>query len=136
MPTTRGRLVFNNQVVYDQADYFQFDGYTRVAGLVPSDLVCEVYYNNSPQPWPLVSGSGVLEGQVASGHVYWDQIPGGPYGVRWRPNAVGYWRVLIAYPHGTQVLAQDYDVNSGTGIIPPGGGLKASFTGQRGSGDC
>jgi hypothetical protein len=129
MPTTRGRLVFNNVVIYDQADFFQSDGYTRVTGIVPSGLLCEVYYNNALQAWPVVSGAGVLESQVAAGSVYWDALPGGHYGVRWRPNAVGFWRVFISYIAGTQIVAQDYDVSSGTAVTPPGGGLRASFTG-------
>jgi len=137
MPTTRGRLVYNNVVVYDQADFFQLDGYTRVPGLTPDQLGCEVYYNNTRQTWALISGSGIVETQVASGHVYWDTLGSGSYGIRWRPNAVGYWRILITYAHGCQILGQDYDVNAGTGVMSPGGGLKASFVGPGGRpNDC
>lgn len=128
MPTTRGRQVYNNQVVYDQADFFQLDGYTRVSGLTPLNLTLEVYYNNALQPWSLIVGAGISDTQVISGHVYWDDT-GRIYGVRWRPSAVGYWRVLITYPQGAQILGQDYDVGSGTGIMPPSAGLKASFVG-------
>lgn len=132
MPTTRGRLVFNNLVVYDQADFFGLDGYSRVADLTTSQLVLQVYYDNMLQNWLLVPGTGVAEGQVASGNVYLDTLPGGSYGVRWRPNAIGYWRILLTYPVGSQILAQDYDVGSGTGVVPPGGGLKVSFAGAGG----
>lgn len=132
MPTTRGRLVYNNLVVYDQADFFRLDGYTRVTGVTPSHIVCEVYYNNALQPWTLISGFGLLESQVTSGHVYWDDL-GGVYGIRWRPNAVGYWRILLNYVAGSQILGQDYDVNAGTGVPTPSGGLKASFVGPGGS---
>jgi len=135
MATTRGRLVYNNQVVYDQADFFQLDGFTRVSGLTPSQLICEVFHNNVKLLWPLVLGTGLTETQVVSGHILWDDL-GSSYGVRWRPNAVGYWRILITYAPGTQILGQDYDVNSGTGVLPPGGGLKASFTGPGGRNDC
>ena len=46
-------------------------------------------------------------------------------GVRFRPNAIGYWRLLINYAVGTQISAQDYDVTP----LPPtvDTGLKASF---------
>jgi len=132
MPTTRGRLVFNNLVVYDQADFFGLDGYSRVSDLTTSQLVLQVYYDNIPQTWLLVSGTDVTEGQVASGNVYLDNLSGGSYGVRWRPNAIGYWRILLIYPDGSQILAQDYDVESGTGVVPPGGGLKVSFVGAGG----
>jgi hypothetical protein len=128
MPTTRGRLVYNNLVVYDQADFFNLDGYTRVSGLTPSQLVCQMYHNNVLLAWPLVVGSGLIESQITAGHVYWDDLGSG-YGVRWRPNALGYWRLLLTYPVGSQILGQDYDVSSGTGILPPGGGLKTSFVG-------
>lgn len=130
MPTTRGRLVFSNQVVFDQADFFQLDGFTRVPNLATTDVTSELYYNNVLQPWTLVDGTGVSDTQIVAGKIYWLPISGGPYGVRFRPNAVGFWRLLITYTVGTQRLAQDYDVNSGTGITAPSG-LKASFVGGR-----
>jgi hypothetical protein len=133
MPTTRGRLVSNNLVVFDQADFFGPDGFTRALGLTPSQLVLEVYHDNDLQAWPLVSGAGITESMVASGHVYFDPLVGDGYGIRWRPNATGYWRLILSYPAGLQVLAQDYDVGSGTGVVPPGGGLKVSFVGAGGS---
>ena len=135
MPTTRGRLVYSNQVVFDQADFFQLDGYTRVAGLTVSQVVMELYFNNLPQSWTMVSGVGVPDAQVVAGKVYWQEIPGGPYALRFRPNAVGYWRLLVTYPVGTQRLAQDYDVNAGTGVAVPSG-IKTSFVDPGGKGAC
>lgn len=127
MSTTRGRLVVNNQVVYDQADFFQLDGFTRVTGLLPAQLVEQLFFQNALQPWPLVSGVGVTDAQIASGKVYWAEVPGSPgiYNVRWRPNAIGYWRLLISYPVGTQIMGQDYDVT--VAGVPVETGLKASF---------
>jgi hypothetical protein len=136
MPTTRGRLVFNNLVVFDQADFFEADGFTRVVGIVPGQLVLEVFNDNISLPWPLASGAGITEPQITSGQVYWDILSLGSYGLRWRPNAIGYWRLILSYPAGSQILAQDYDVNSGTGIMAPGGGLKVSFVGASGKDDC
>ena len=127
MSTTRGRLVFANEVVLDQCDFFQLDGFTRVTGLTPGNLVCQTFLQNLLQPWSLVNGAGVTDAQVASGKVYWVEVPGSPgiYNVRFRPNAIGYWRLLITYPVGTQISAQDYDVTP----IPPSidQGLKSSF---------
>lgn len=128
MSTTRGRLVTNNQTVLDQADFFQSDGYTRIPGILPVQLVCQLFFQNLPQPWPIVSGSGVTDLQVVSGKVYWGEVPGNPgiYNVRWRPNATGYWRLIITYPSGLQIVAQDYDVVTSTNpTVEPG--LKASF---------
>jgi len=136
MPTTRGRLVFNNLVVYDQAEFFQLDGFTRVTGLIPSQLVLEVYHDNLVLPWTLLPGVGVVDTHITSGQVYLDALPTGSYGIRWRPNATGYWRLMLRYPAGYQILAQDYDVNSGTGVAAPGGGLKVSFVGPAGKDDC
>jgi hypothetical protein len=125
--TTRGRLVFTNQVVYDQADFFQVDGFTRVSGLLPVQMSCTLYFNNSIQPWVLVPGTGVPDLNVSAGRIYWQEIPGGAYGIRFRPNAIGYWRIVVVYPAGFQIVAQDYDVNAGTGVQIEGG-LRASFS--------
>ena len=120
------RRVYGNQIVFDQADFFQPDEYTRVVGLTVSDLGCELYFNNQLMSWSFVSGVGVPDAQVASGKIYWMEIAGSPgrYSMRWRPSAVGYWRMLITYPAGTQIVGREYDV-----IPPPNAdqGLKTSF---------
>lgn len=127
MSTTRGRLVHINQVIIDQADFFQADGFTRVLGLGVSDLVAQLFYNNTPQPWPLLLGNGVTDALVKSGTLYWNEIPGSPgnYNVRFRPNAFGYWRLLITYTAGEQITAQDYDVAPQVPFAESG--LKATF---------
>jgi hypothetical protein len=127
MATTRGRLVQVNQVVLDQVDYFQTDGFTRVVGLGTAQLVSKIFFNNVLQPWPLVSGLSVPDAQVVSGKIYFNEIPGTPgfYNVRFRPNAVGYWRNVLTYPTGTQEAAQDFDVVSSP--LSAEGGLNASF---------
>lgn len=127
MPTfTRGRQVYANQVVLDQADFFQSDGFTRVPGLIASLVTHQLFFDNILQPWTLVNGQGVSDTLVVSGKVYFHEIAGQPgyYSVRFRPNAIGYWRLLINYPAGLQITAQDYDVLAS----PPGGesGLKST----------
>lgn len=124
------------QVVYDQADFFMVDGFTRQTGLTPNDVTAQIYFNNTQLPWVLESGVGTLDAQVTAGKIYWQEIPGpGPYSVRWRPNAVGYWRLVISYPLGAQMVAQDYDVLPGTGAAV-GGGMKASFIGPGDRNEC
>jgi hypothetical protein len=127
MATTRGRLVQINQVVLDQADYFQSDGYTRVTGLTVGDLQGQLFYNNIEQPWPLLDGLGIPDAQVSSGKVYFNEVPGSPgiYSVRFRPNALGYWRYLLNYPVGQQILAQDFDVTPQA--VVASSGIKSSF---------
>ena len=122
----RGRAVDNNQTVLDQADFFLADGFTRAVGLGLPQITSQLFFQNVVQPWPLVSGVGVTDAQVVSGKVYWNEVPGSPgiYNVRWRPNAIGYWRLILTYTAGQQILAQDYDVQTSA---PASGGLKASF---------
>jgi hypothetical protein len=40
---------------------------------------------------------------------------------------VGFWRVLVSYPVGTQTSAQDYDVSAQT-QTDAASGVKSSFT--------
>jgi hypothetical protein len=127
MATTRGRLVYANQTVDDQADFFQSDGFTRVTGLTVSNLVMQLFFDNVAQPWQFLSGANLTDTQIPSGGVYWLEVPGSPgiYSVRFRPNAVGYWRLLITYTAGQQISGQDYDVNPPPPTVDQG--LKASF---------
>jgi hypothetical protein len=133
--TTRGRLVYANQTVVDQADFFASDGYTRVTGLVPANLVLQLFSDNQLQPWTFITGANLTDGQIVSGSVYWLEVPGSPgiYSVRFRPNAVGYWRLLISYPAGQQRAGQDYDVNPAPPTLDQG--LQTSFVrGEHGHG--
>lgn len=129
MATTRGRIVQINNVVLDQADFFESDGFTRTVGLVPGvDLTLQLFFKNELQPWPFIDGSTVNDSQVTSGNVFWVEVPGSPgiYNVRFRPNAIGYWRLLITFESGEQIMAQDYDVSSQVPLAETG--LRASFT--------
>ena len=125
---TRSRTVLINQVVYDQADFFQADGSTRQESLVTTDLTYAIFFKNVPQSWVLVDGSSVLDSQVRSGSIYFNEMPGSPgyYNVRFRPNALGYWRLLLTWAGpDVQIVAQDYDVVEQTLAAS---GLKSSFT--------
>jgi hypothetical protein len=136
MATTRGRIVQANQVVLDQVDFFSSDGFTRVTGLIPASLVSHIFFNNSLQPWPLVSGNLVPDAQIAAGRIYFNEIPGNPgfYSVRFRPDALGYWRNLLTYAAGQQISAQDYDVVQSAPAMESG--LQASFVKPGSSGSC
>jgi hypothetical protein len=125
--TRVNRNVFNNQTIDGMVDFFQIDGFTRVNGLNTSTVTTTVWFNNVLQPWGLVPGSTVTDGQVASGSVYFNEVVGqsGYYSVRFRPNALGYWRILVVYPTGTQIVSLEYDVVSEP--PPPDQGLKAAF---------
>lgn len=127
MLTTRSRFVLHNETVIDQADFLGPDVFTRIYGLTIPQIQFDLFYNNMLMPWTPTDGTSVVDGQVVSGKVYWSEIPNrlGFYSVRFRPNAVGYWRLVLTYAAGQQIYATDYDV-FGT---PPSGqdGLQYSF---------
>ncbi len=127
MSSTHGRQVYANQLVYEQVDFFQVDNYTRIPGLTPGDLGSVLTFNNSLQPWLLVDGLAVPDIQCVSSRIYINEITGLPgfYSVRFRPHAVGYWRILLSYDVVPQYDSQDFDVVA----VPPtfDAGLKASF---------
>ena len=133
MATTRGRVVQANQVVLDQVDFFLSDGFTRVSHLIPGNLEAQLFFNNSPQAWPLVPGVGVADPQVNAGFIYFNEIPGllGFYSVRFRPDSLGYWRIVLTYPAGLQTSAQDFDVVQSAPAMETG--LRASFVKPDGS---
>lgn len=124
--SARGRTVTANQLVYDQADFFQSDGFTRVTGLTPSQLTCQLFFQNVLQPWSFLSGAGVTDAQVAAGRIFFVEVAGSPgiYNVRWFPTSVGYWRLIISYPTGLQIAAQEYDVTQPVSVNQ---GLQSSF---------
>jgi hypothetical protein len=127
MATTRGRVVQANQVVLDQVDFFLSDGFSRVSSLAPANLEAQVFFNNRPLGWTIVSGSTIADAQVNAGFLYFSEIPGllGFYSVRFRPDALGYWRIVLTYPSGLQTSAQDFDVVQSAPAMESG--LKASF---------
>lgn len=131
MSTTHGRTVEINRLVVDQADFFQSDGFTRQAGLTTADVTMQLFFNNSEQPWTFLDGSSILDNQVSSGSVYWSEIPGsgGVYSVRFRPNALGFWRLIISYTAGKQIVAQDYDVVVKADSCQPG--IRSTFVKPR-----
>jgi hypothetical protein len=126
MASTRGRIVQANQTVLDQVDFFAPDEFTRILGLIPASLASRIFFENVLQPWPLISGLGITDAQVVSGSIYFNEIPGNPgfYSVRFRPNALGYWRNILSYAAGLQTEAHDFDV---VPSVATSNGLHASF---------
>lgn len=122
-----GRLIPINRVVVDQADIFAPDDYTRITGLTVGDISHVLFYNNDAQPWVLTAGETVTDAQVAAGKVYFNEITGQPgfYSVRFRPNAVGFWRLVLDYPAGPRTLGLGFDVVAEPPVVASG--LKASF---------
>lgn len=118
------RVQPTHTVVLDQVDFFQGDFYTRIAGLGTGNVALVAFYGNTPLAWPLVSGVGVTDAQVVAGSVYFHELQAGYYGLRFRPNVSGYWRLIFNYAAGTQSVTLDYDILD---PITLASGLKASF---------
>lgn len=120
----RWRHVQNDQTVLDLVDIFQNDGFTRIGDLEYSQVSAQVFFNNALQAWDVVSGDGVTDAQIVSGKIYWSEVQSGIYGIRWRPNAVGFWRVSFTYADVPQIVTYDYDVSV---FGAPDRGLRTSF---------
>lgn len=121
------RIVFPNRAVLDQADIFQPDDFTRVVGLTSAAISSTLFFDNAAQPWPLLDGSLISDAQIVSGNVYWNEIVGQPgfYSVRFRPNAVGFWRLNLVYAAGSRVVTLEYEVVPEPPVVATG--LQASF---------
>jgi len=119
------RVLPVNTPVIEQVDFFQGDFYTRIGGLTTSNITIQAFYNNQLMSWPTVSGNGVADDQVKSGFVYFNELSvAGFYGIRFRPNVMGFWRIVVNYPVGVQTVALDFDILT---PIEMTGGLKAQF---------
>jgi len=106
----RTRTVSVNQVIFDQADIFLTDQFTRAAGVLITDVTLSLLFNNATVNWPLVPGASILDTQVASGSVYWNNLPNSVYGLRFLPNSLGHWTLSIRDPGHSQLVCLSYDV--------------------------
>ncbi len=122
------RVVPANTLVFDQLDWFQGDFFTRIGGIGVGNLALTVFVNNTVTAWPLVTGVGVTDAQVKPGNIYFQELTTGYYGLRFRPNTLGYWRLDFRYATGVQTVSLDYDVV--TKLDMAATGLHASFVGR------
>ena len=120
------RSVNVSKLVLDQVDLFRPDGKTRSQGVTIADLNLKLFFNGSQVSWPLVNGATVQDLQVTAGQVYWTEFLSGFYTVRFFPNVIGSWRVLLTYPLYDQAVSLSYDVALPT-FVPVSSGIRASF---------
>lgn len=120
------RTVTVSRLVLDQVDLFMPDGHTRSQGITVGDLNLKLFFNGSQIEWPLVSGTGVQDLQVTAGKIYWTEFLTGFYTLRFFPNIVGAWRILLTYPVYDQAVSLSYDVVQPTSV-PIFSGIRASF---------
>lgn len=104
------RMVASGRMLQEQVDLFLGDGITRAQDVATSGLELRVYLNGTQLSWPLVSGTGIPDVRVSAGKVYWTEFSAGFYNIRFFPNAIGLWRVLVTYPAHDQAVSLSYDV--------------------------
>jgi hypothetical protein len=120
------RVCYSGKMILNQVDLFLADGKTRAQDVQTTDLLLRVYVDDSPLGWTLVSGVGVPDVRVAAGRVYWTEFSTGFYSIRFFPNALGVWRILLTFPAHDQAVSLSYSV------VPQvrndlGSGMRASF---------
>lgn len=120
------RTVSVSKLVLDQVDLFRSDGKTRAQGVAIGDLNLKLFFKGSRIEWPLVSGTNVQDLQVTAGQVYWTEFETGFYTLRFFPNVIGAWRVLLTYPAYDQAVSLSYDVAQPV-FVPVSSGIRVSF---------
>lgn len=120
------RSVQAGLVVFEQVDLYLPDDVTRATGVVPAGLTAKLHLGSTDTAWPVVSGVGVTDVQVAAGKLYWQEFESGYYSIRFFPNQVGMWRLLLTWNAGPKTFSYTYDVTAKP-AFPGALGLKASF---------
>lgn len=128
------RIVSAGQVIRDQVDVYSTAGrIARQQRLTVAAFTTKLFLDNVLQTWPLLDGSTVPDSSVSSGSVYINEISGnlGYYSVRFFPNKVGFWRLLVTVSglNTEDILGFDVVAAGSFGGSSGSGGLNASFTG-------
>lgn len=126
------RLVSAGAIIYDQPDIYSPVGtINRPTGLVVANFAFTQLVNGASLPWPLADGSAVPDSSISSGSAYFNEIPGTPgfYSVRFLPDRVGFWKLILTNAGLGIDVVLEYDVLA-SGALKPGAssGLIASFT--------
>jgi hypothetical protein len=119
------RAVFSGALVRSQVDFYSIPG-VRIVGITPANLTPFIFVNNSQIVWPVINGNSVVDSSISSGNIYFNEITGTPgfYSVRFFPDRIGYWRIILSYSSVPQDQIIDFDVISNT---TQSSGLNASF---------
>lgn len=120
------RTVQSGRMVLEQVDFFLGDGITRAQGITTANLQLRVYLNGSQLSWALVTGVGIPDVRVSAGRIYWTEFSAGFYNVRFFPNVLGLWRLILTYPTHNQAVSLTYDVVPQT-PLNSSVGLRTSF---------
>jgi hypothetical protein len=122
-----GRSVSAGGLVRDQADFFLPGGNVRAGGIALPQVSMTAFSDNGLLSWPLADGSTVPDSSISAGTVYFSEISGAPgfYSVRFFPDRVGYWRIVLRVDAFQSEVVREYDVNPASAASP--NGLNASF---------
>lgn len=125
-----GRHVPPSTLVRAQADFYSdLDAKVRAVGVSTGDVSIAVFLNNVPVSWPLEDGGSISDSSVSAGRVLMHEISGSPgyYSVRFFPDRIGFWRIVLRNATLLQESVVEVDVAS-WGSPTQAGGLNASFT--------
>ncbi len=120
------RSVNSGSVIYSQVDFFSPPGsYIRIPSIAASSVSIKIFCNNKSLGWTVVDGSNIQDSGVSSGNIYFNEITSGTgfYSIRFFPNKIGFWRIIVSHSSGEQIL--EFDVSPQSGSSQPG--LIASF---------
>ena len=127
------RIVSAGSIVQSQVDYYSPPGsISRAAGINLTTVSAVAFVNNSQlTTWSLVDGTSVPDINVSSGYIYFNEIVGSStyYSVRFFPDRIGFWRVILTNLSLNSEQILEYDVVP-AGTFQPGistSGLNASF---------
>lgn len=130
-----GRLVSAGSIAYDQIDLYDPPGsLTRAPGVTVSAIVSRLFVNNAETAWPIADGSTVPDSSVSAGRVLFNEtaLNSTFYSIRFFPDRVGFWRLVLRIVSlGTEIV-RDYDVVPAGSFSSsgPSGGLNADFVKQ------
>ncbi len=121
-----GRSIATQILVRAQADFYSTPG-VRATGILAGSLNLSLFFNNALTSWALRDGTTIQDSSISAGSIYFNEIAGSPgfYSVRFYPDKIGFWRIVLNDVALTQESIIEIDVVSATATSP---GLIASFT--------
>lgn len=126
-----GRLVSAGSIVRAQLDFFNSPtSIVRVPGISIIQTALTTFVDNSILGWSMVDGTLIPDASVASGYIYFNEITSSPgfYSIRFFPDRIGFWRIILLCPSLSQEKIIEFDVVAATTFAPTStGGLNASF---------
>jgi hypothetical protein len=93
-------------------------------------LTLSIFANNTALSWPLADGSLIVDANISSGTIYFNEINGsnGFYSVRFFPDRTGFWRIIITNAGLNTERILEFDIIPANSLKSTvSGGLTASF---------